>query len=80
LPPEDAKPKGAVMPYPQFDDLPFNQRPDLSPYVIHLTKNTKASDGYTAYDNLVSILEDGRVWASAPSKGFIKGPNGASGS
>jgi hypothetical protein len=66
------------MPYPQFDDLPFSTRPDLSPYVIHLTKNTKASDGYSAYDNLVSILENGSVWASAPSKGFIKGPNGAS--
>ena len=25
---------------PQFDDLPFNARPDLTPYLIHLTKNT----------------------------------------
>ena len=39
------------MSYPTFDDLPFNKRPDLSPYLIHLTKNTKLKDDYSAYVN-----------------------------
>ena len=26
---------------PLFSELPFNARPDLTPYLIHLTKNTK---------------------------------------
>ncbi|MBB4097454.1 hypothetical protein [Sphingomonas kyeonggiensis] len=62
---------------PTLDDLPFNKRPDLSPYLIHLTKNTKRDDEYSAYDNLVSILQTRRVDASDTKKGFIKGPNGA---
>jgi hypothetical protein len=36
------------MPLPQFDKLPSNACPDLSPYLIHLTKNTKAEDDYSA--------------------------------
>ena len=27
---------------PEFEDLPFFERPDLSPYLVHLTKNTRA--------------------------------------
>src|SRR6266436_7214088 len=60
-----------------FEDLPFYERPDLTPYVIHLTKNTRADDGYSGFDNLVSILKGGEIWASDKSKGFIKGPYGA---
>jgi hypothetical protein len=62
---------------PQFDNLPFNSRPDLTPYIIHLTKNTKAQDKYSAMNNLVSILRTGEIWGSNSSKGFIKGPNKA---
>ncbi|HQT90017.1 MAG TPA: hypothetical protein PK677_16000 [Acidiphilium sp.] len=60
------------MSYPTFDDLPFNKRPDLSPYLIHLTKNTKPKDDYNAYENLVSILQTGRIWASGKA-GYIRG-------
>lgn len=65
------------MPLPQFDELPFNARPDLTPYLIHLTKNTKKDDKYSGFDNLVSILQIGEIWGSNSSKGFIKGPNRA---
>jgi hypothetical protein len=44
---------------PAFDDLPFDKRPDLSPYLIHLTKNTKDTDDCSAHHNLVSILQTG---------------------
>jgi hypothetical protein len=57
--------------------LPFVERPDLSPFLIHLTKNTKAADGYSAFDNLVSMLEGGCVFESTSKKGFVKGPKGA---
>ncbi len=56
-----------------FDRLPFNQRPDLTPYLIHLTRGTEDDDGYSALDNLVSILEHGRIWGSDSRKGFIIG-------
>ena len=58
---------------PKFDDLPFNSRPDLTPYLLHLTKNTNAEDEYSAFDNLMNILRSGRIWGSGTSKGFIKG-------
>lgn len=61
---------------PQFDELPFNARPDLTPYLIHLTKNT-ADDEYSAFDNLISILQTGQIWGSNSSRGFIKGRNQA---
>jgi hypothetical protein len=67
---------GPVM-LPSFDELPFNARPDLTPYLIHLTKHTKPQDGYSAYENLVNILNQGEIWGSKPSKSFIKGPNSA---
>lgn len=62
---------------PTFDELPFNARPDLTPYLLHLTKNTKENDEFSAYDNLVSILKSGEIWGSPPTKGMIKGRNKA---
>jgi hypothetical protein len=62
---------------PEFEDLPFFERPDLTPYLIHLTKNTKADDDYSAFENLVSILQTGEIWGSSRKKGFIKGRNRA---
>lgn len=60
-----------------YKELPFRDRPDLTPYLIHLTKNTKEDDEYSAYDNLVSILKTGQIWGSDSKKGFIKGNNKA---
>lgn len=62
---------------PEFEDLPFFERPDLTPYLIHLTKNSRSENGSSAFDNLVNILKHGKVWASTSSQGFIKGPNPA---
>jgi hypothetical protein len=61
---------------PEFDDLPFNIRPDLSPYIVHLTKNIIKKDQHSAFKNLVSILQAGEIRGS-DKKGFIKGPNSA---
>jgi hypothetical protein len=58
---------------PEFEDLPFYERPDLTPYLVHLTKNTKQEDGYSAFENLVNILREGKICGSDSSKGFIKG-------
>jgi len=60
------------MALPTFDELPFNSRPDLTPYLIHLTKNTVAKDEYSAHENLVSILKTGDIWGSG-NKTFVKG-------
>lgn len=59
----------------KFKELPFDKRPDLTPYLIHLTRGTESEDGCTALDNLISILEDGEVWGSNPGQapGYIKG-------
>lgn len=65
------------MPLHDFEDLPFYDRPDLTPYLIHLTKNTEMEDEYSAFDNLVNILKTGQIWGSKKEKGFIKGPNPA---
>jgi hypothetical protein len=65
------------MALPTFDELPFNSRPDLTPYLIHLTKYTQAADEYSAYENLVSILKSGEIWGSGRKKGFVKGPRKA---
>lgn len=59
------------------EHLPYVERPDLTPFLIHLTKNTKADDNSSAFDNLVSILKSGEIFASNKKKGFIKGTNGA---
>jgi hypothetical protein len=61
----------------EYEDLPFDVRPDLSPYITHLTKNTRAEDDYSAFDNLISILQKGEIRGSSTKKGFIKGPNRA---
>lgn len=61
----------------EFEDLPFDVRPDLSPFLVHLTKNTKEEDEFSAFDNLVHMLEAGEIWGSDTRKGFIKGPNKA---
>lgn len=55
------------------DRLPFSERPDLSPYLIHLTRGTEDEDGYSALENLLSILEYGRIWGSNTQSGFIIG-------
>jgi hypothetical protein len=65
------------MAYPEFEDLPFFERPDLTPYLIHLTKNTKADDDFSAFQNLISILQAGKIWGSDKKKGFVKGPHSA---
>lgn len=57
--------------------LPFLERPDLSPFLVHLTKNTIAEDKYDAFDNLCSILKTGEIFGSTTAKGFIKGRNPA---
>ena len=61
----------------EFEDLPFDVRPDLSPYLVHLTKNTQKEDEFSAFDNLVSMLTSGKIWGSDTKKGFIKGPHKA---
>ena len=66
------------MALPEFEDLPFYDRPDLTPYLVHLTKNSKKEDGFSAFENLVNILEEGKIRGSKSSKGFIKRPRRAS--
>ena len=61
----------------EFVDLPFFQRPDLSPYLIHLTRESIEEDEYSAFDNLENILLEGKIRASSKEKGFIKGPYSA---
>jgi hypothetical protein len=59
---------------PEFEDLPFFERPDLTPYLIHLTKKSKRR---SAFENLVRILGDRKIEGSTKSSGFIQGPNPA---
>ncbi len=66
------------MPSTDSNALPFFQRPDLSPFLVHLTKNTLSEDKYSAFDNLVNILKTGEVIGSTTKKGFIKGTSSAS--
>jgi hypothetical protein len=58
---------------PDFEELPFSERPDLTPYLIHLTRRSKNA---TAFENLVNILRTGKLKGSRRS-GYIKGPNKA---
>lgn len=57
-------------------ELPFLERPDLTPFLVHLTKNTESQDEFSAFDNLVNILREGKVWGSS-RKGFVRGPHSA---
>jgi|ERR1700733_3690577 len=64
---------------PEFEELPFFKRPDLTPYLVHLTKNTKSENDRSAFKNLVNILRTGKIRGSEnkKGKGFIKGPHPA---
>ena len=61
---------------PSFDDLPFRSRPDLSPYLIHLTRHSAQA---SALENLKRILRDGTIRGSKnrDGRGFIKGTSSA---
>jgi hypothetical protein len=61
------------MPRPKFEDLPFYDRPDLTPYLVHLTRGTERKDGNSAFDNLVNILKVGRIYGSDKKTGYIRG-------
>ena len=65
------------MPRRESNALSLYERPDLSPYQVHLTRNSNADDKFTAYENLVSILVEGEIKGSNTKKGFIKGPHRA---
>lgn len=59
---------------PELVELPYYKRPDLTPYLIHLTKR---SSGGSALDNLRSILQEGAIRPSSSQRGFIKGNQSA---
>ena len=59
-----------------YKTLPFWERPDLSPYLIHLTRGSQELDKYSALDNLRSILKTGEIRGSK-KEGFIKGARAA---
>lgn len=48
---------------------PLFDRPDLTPCLIHLTKRTRDK---SAFENLLSILQEGQINSSG-NAGFIKG-------
>jgi len=52
-----------------YRKLPFWTRPDLTPYLIHLTRTR---GGRSAFENLVKILRTGAIEGSTRT-GFIKG-------
>ncbi|WP_157838108.1 hypothetical protein [Pseudomonas sp. PH1b] len=54
------------------NNLPFFERPDLSPFLVHLTRRSKKPQKNSAFENLISILKDGHIKSSGPD-GFIKG-------
>lgn len=57
---------------PEFTELPYYKRPDLSPYLVHLTKRNQ-NTGKSARENLLSILREGVIRPSSSDWGFIKG-------
>ena len=65
------------MPRRESNALSFYEWPDLSPYLVHLTRNSKTDDKFTAYENLVSILAEGEIRGSNTKKGLVKGPHPA---
>jgi hypothetical protein len=50
-----------------FDEFGFQVRPDLTPYLIHLTKN---ANGHSGLENLVSILKTGVIRGT---RRYVKG-------
>lgn len=52
-----------------FNDLPTTSRPDMTPFLIHLTKSNEET---SAFDNLVNILKSGLI-KTTDGTGFIKG-------
>ncbi|MFM0176499.1 hypothetical protein PQR33_45225 [Paraburkholderia sediminicola] len=56
-------------------ELPFLERPDLTPFRVHLTKK---SNGATGFEHLVSILQEGAIHGSKNYPERIAGPNPAS--
>jgi hypothetical protein len=49
---------------PIIEELPFFDRPDLTPHLVHLTKNTKKKNKFSAFDNLISNLRHGEICRS----------------
>lgn len=60
---------------PDAHDLPFFERPDLTPFLVHLTKKSSRATGF---ENLVSILRTGAIHGSRSWPGRIAGPHPAS--
>lgn len=54
------------------NNLPFFERPDLSPFLVHLTRRSQKPNKKSAFKNLISILKSGQINSSGPD-GFIKG-------
>lgn len=62
-----------------FKDLAFFERPDLTPYLIHLTKNTKAQVMSILRSTIPSAFcRQEEFWGSDKKEGFVKGPLRAS--
>ncbi|QVQ26009.1 abortive infection system antitoxin AbiGi family protein [Achromobacter deleyi] len=56
-------------------ELPFFERPDLTPFLVHLTKKSGKATGF---ENLVNILKTGMIRGSGHSPGRVAGPHTAS--
>lgn len=54
------------------NNLPFFERPDLSPFLVHLTRRSEKPKKNSAFENLISILKDGYIKSSGPD-GYVKG-------
>ena len=44
------------MALPEFEDLPFYDRPDLTPYLVHLTKNSKKEERFFRLSRRLLII------------------------
>lgn len=56
-----------------FEKLPFYSRPDLTPYLIHLTRaSIKEGKKISSFEVLISILQSGELYGSG-KEGYIKG-------
>lgn len=57
----------------RFEDktrLTFIERPDLSPFLIHLTKRSPEK---SAFENLIEILKSGKIKGSTTASGYVQG-------